>query len=142
LRRECHIQNIIEAHRNSAPILITIRCDLTFVGQVQSLDVLGWGSTPYSPRGALKNHSNIALSNHSRLTHMSVSSQSHSHVILALQLATNPNRKLKGEFPQRPCAAQDRLTQRDCVGARTVGAKRHVVTQHMGRSIGCATCSY
>jgi hypothetical protein len=37
-------------------------------------------------RGALNNYSKIGLSNHLRLTHMSVSSQSHSHLILALIL--------------------------------------------------------
>jgi hypothetical protein len=70
----------------SGPILFKIRCNLTCFGPVQSFDVLGWGSTLYSPWGARKNYSQIALSNHSRLTHMSAASQSHAHVILALIL--------------------------------------------------------
>jgi hypothetical protein len=144
LRRECHIQNIIEAHRNSAPILITIRCDLTFVGQVQSLDVLGWGSTPL---GVL---SKITQTLHSRIIRVSLTCQSHlnltrmsSSLSSSPQIPTTSSRANSLSVPaQHLRNIQDRLTQRDCVGARTVGAKRHVVTQHMGRSIGCTTCSY
>ena len=40
----------------SGPILIEIRRNLTLFKTVQSFDVLGWGSTPYSPWAALKNY--------------------------------------------------------------------------------------
>jgi hypothetical protein len=36
----------------SAPILIKIGRNLTCFGPVQRFDLLGWGSTPYSPWGA------------------------------------------------------------------------------------------
>jgi hypothetical protein len=44
LRRECHIQNLLEQTSRSGPNLINIGWNLTFFGQVQSVDLLGWGS--------------------------------------------------------------------------------------------------
>jgi hypothetical protein len=41
----------------SGPILIKIGCNLTCFGPVQSFYIVGWGTTPYSPWGALLTHS-------------------------------------------------------------------------------------
>jgi hypothetical protein len=41
----------------SGPIIIKIRRNLTWVRPVHSFHLLGWGSTSYSPWGALKNYS-------------------------------------------------------------------------------------
>jgi hypothetical protein len=51
LRRECHIQSLLETTRNLDQFLSTSDaiwpCSDQFT--VLSFDVLGWGSTPYSP---------------------------------------------------------------------------------------------
>jgi hypothetical protein len=55
LRRECHIQNLFNIFQ-SGPILIKFRCSLTCFRPVRSFHLLGRGSTPNSPWGALKNY--------------------------------------------------------------------------------------